>query len=163
MSILVLEDLDKIVTSHRVSMGYLLNKLDGLDTEEGVIILATTNHPERLDPALLHRPSRFDRIWNFPLPGHSERLGLLAKRAAGAFTTAALEEAARLSNGFSMAYVQETVVSALMMAIHECVTPSDELLLRSVNRLRRQIRNADQAGNPSSTMSVGFGSVKDPQ
>lgn len=157
MTILVLEDLDKLVVSHRVGMGYLLNKLDGLTSEEGIIVLATTNHPERLDPALLHRPSRFDRVWTFPLPGHQERLAMMAKRGGGAFSPAALEEAARLSNGFSMAYVQECVVSALMMAIHEEKQPSDEHLLKSVNRLRRQIRSADKAGNPPATPGVGFG------
>ena len=42
----------------KMDLGYLLRKLDGLESGEGRIIIATTNHPERIDPALL-RPGRF--------------------------------------------------------------------------------------------------------
>lgn len=42
----------------KIDLGYLLRKLDGLESAEDRIIIATTNHPERIDPALL-RPGRF--------------------------------------------------------------------------------------------------------
>lgn len=42
----------------KLDLGYLLRKLDGLESGDGRIIIATTNHPERIDPALL-RPGRF--------------------------------------------------------------------------------------------------------
>lgn len=42
----------------KLDLGYLLSKLDGLETVANRIIVATTNHPERIDPALL-RPGRF--------------------------------------------------------------------------------------------------------
>ena len=41
-----------------LDLGYILRKLDGLESADGRIIVATTNHPERIDPALL-RPGRF--------------------------------------------------------------------------------------------------------
>ncbi len=41
-------------------------------------MLATTNHPERIDPALLDRPSRFDRKYHFELPALAERERYLA-------------------------------------------------------------------------------------
>jgi hypothetical protein len=44
--------------SDDLDLGYLLSKLDGLEDNEGLCIVATTNHPERIDPALL-RPGRF--------------------------------------------------------------------------------------------------------
>lgn len=43
----------------KLDLGYILTKLDGLESAENRIMIATTNHPERLDPALL-RPGRFD-------------------------------------------------------------------------------------------------------
>ena len=46
-----------------------------------VVVLAATNRPEALDPALL-RPGRFDRQVNFALPGEEERLQILAKQVA---------------------------------------------------------------------------------
>jgi SpoVK/Ycf46/Vps4 family AAA+-type ATPase len=43
----------------------------------GVVVLATTNHPENLDTAILDRPSRFDRKYNFDLPAEAERLAYI--------------------------------------------------------------------------------------
>lgn len=57
--LLVLEDLDSLVKNEHRSL--LLNELDGFAANTGIVTLATTNHPERLDPALIERPSRFDR------------------------------------------------------------------------------------------------------
>ena len=74
--LLVLEDLDSLITPNNRS--YFLNELDGFAGNEGVLTLATTNHPERLDPAILDRPSRFDRKYPFPLPEREERLAYIA-------------------------------------------------------------------------------------
>lgn len=40
---------------------FFLNQLDGLEGNDGLLIIGTTNHFERLDPGLSTRPSRFDR------------------------------------------------------------------------------------------------------
>jgi cell division protease FtsH len=49
------------------TLNQLLAEMDGFDTQKGVILLAATNRPEILDPALL-RPGRFDRQVVVPLP-----------------------------------------------------------------------------------------------
>lgn len=49
------------------TLNQLLVEMDGFDTQEGVIIIAATNRPDVLDPALL-RPGRFDRQVTVPLP-----------------------------------------------------------------------------------------------
>lgn len=56
----LMEDLreERKAAADKLDLGYLLRKLDGLESGEGRIIIATTNHPERIDPALL-RPGRF--------------------------------------------------------------------------------------------------------
>ncbi|KZT53711.1 P-loop containing nucleoside triphosphate hydrolase protein, partial [Calocera cornea HHB12733] len=64
--ILVLEDLDAMVASKLRS--YFLNELDGLAKNHGILTLATSNHPERIDDAILRRPSRFDQKYTFALP-----------------------------------------------------------------------------------------------
>jgi ATP-dependent Zn protease len=56
--LLVMEDLDSMIDEN--TRAFLLNELDGFETNAGVVVLATTNHPDRLDPALMNRPSRFD-------------------------------------------------------------------------------------------------------
>ena len=73
--ILVLEDLDSLLNAENRS--FFLNELDGFAANIGVIIIATTNHPERLDPAILDRPSRFDRKYPFDLPASPERLAYI--------------------------------------------------------------------------------------
>ncbi|MDT8287684.1 MAG: ATP-binding protein, partial [Elusimicrobiales bacterium] len=93
-AILLIEDLDRMADSPKVSMSFLLNKLDGLQSEEGVLVLATSNAPEKLDPALIHRPSRFDRVWNIGLPGREERLRLLRLKGGRFFSDEALADAA---------------------------------------------------------------------
>jgi transitional endoplasmic reticulum ATPase len=59
------------------TVSQLLAEIDGLRGESGVILLAATNRPERLDSALL-RPGRFDYTLEFQLPDESERAEILA-------------------------------------------------------------------------------------
>lgn len=155
--VLILEDLDKIINASRVSLSYLLNKLDGMDAPEGALVVATTNEPQRLDPALLHRPSRFDRVWEFKLPEYSERLAMLTMRAGKYFSPPALETAAKDMHGFSMAYVQEAVVSSMMMSIQSNSELCDEHLSKCVLQLRAQIKSATTGSSPiGGTGQVGF-------
>lgn len=58
------------------TLNQLLVEMDGFDTKEGVIIIAATNRPDVLDPALL-RPGRFDRQVTVSLPDIKERLAIL--------------------------------------------------------------------------------------
>jgi len=58
------------------TLNQLLAEMDGFDMSEGVVVLAATNRPEVLDPALL-RPGRFDRQVIIPLPNLVDRLAIL--------------------------------------------------------------------------------------
>ena len=69
--LLVLEDLDSMIDDENRS--FFLNELDGFENNAGMVVLATTNHADRLDAAILDRPSRFDRKYYFNLPGVDER------------------------------------------------------------------------------------------
>lgn len=57
--VIVLEDLDTLIDDRNRS--FFLNQLDGLEGNDGLLIIGTTNHLDRLDPGLSARPSRFDR------------------------------------------------------------------------------------------------------
>jgi cell division protease FtsH len=59
------------------TLNQLLSEMDGFDVSQGIVVLAATNRPEVLDPALL-RPGRFDRQVTIPLPTLSERQAILA-------------------------------------------------------------------------------------
>ena len=58
------------------TLNQMLAEMDGFETSEGIVILAATNRPDILDPALL-RPGRFDRQIVVPLPEFEERLAIL--------------------------------------------------------------------------------------
>lgn len=57
--LLIFEDLDSMIDDDNRS--YFLNEVDGMDTNDGLLMIATTNHFDKLDPGLSNRPSRFDR------------------------------------------------------------------------------------------------------
>ena len=113
-----------------------------------IAITTTTNHPERLDPSILDRPSRFDRKFYFELPAADERLRY-ARRWSDALQTEmriderALTEVVRLTDGFSFAYLKELFVSAMMEWIN---SPGPKamgtVLPERVARLREQMSRA---------------------
>ncbi len=62
------------------TLNQMLNEMDGFEATEGIVMIAATNRPDVLDPALL-RPGRFDRQVVVPLPEHEERLAILKVHA----------------------------------------------------------------------------------
>ncbi|OGR74285.1 MAG: hypothetical protein A2089_03855 [Elusimicrobia bacterium GWD2_63_28] len=152
-AILLIEELEKF--SEASSISTVLNLMDGLSSMKGILAIATTNYPEKIDPALLLRPSRFDRVWNFALPDYECRLRMLQKKANGHVNANILEKVAKFSSGFSMAYVQEIFASAISMALREGREVSDVDLLNSVEMLKKQIKSA-----PKSGAGLGEGSQK---
>ena len=57
--VVVLEDLDSLINN--ANRSFFLNQMDGLSGNDGLLVIGTTNHFERLDPGLSSCPSRFDR------------------------------------------------------------------------------------------------------
>lgn len=115
--ILVLEDLDALIGDE--NRAFFLNELDGFAANTGIFVLATTNHPERLDPAILNRPSRFDRKYYFELPDAAMRHQYIETWQSTVepelrLTPAGLERAAALTEGFSYAYLKELLLSSAM-------------------------------------------------
>ena len=100
--------------------------MDGFDTRTGVIIIAATNRPDVLDPALL-RPGRFDRQVTIPLPdvnGRKEILKVHAKRIKMA-ADVDLGIIARGTPGFSGAELANLLNEAALLAARknlDCVS-----------------------------------------
>lgn len=120
--VLVLEDIDALIKPELLSA--VLNSLDGTEPLSGALVLATTNHPEKLDPAIKNRPSRFDRVIEFGPPEMPERRELLKKlfgRApqAARLTPKALAKIAEGTEGFSFAYLKELAVTATLVWLRE--------------------------------------------
>src|SRR5881396_1459033 len=102
------------------TLNQLLVEMDGFDTTEGVILVAATNRPDVLDPALL-RPGRFDRqvVVNRPdLRGRAEILKVHTKKVPIA-TNVELEKIARGTPGFSGADLENLVNEAALWAARQ--------------------------------------------
>ncbi len=149
--ILVLEDLDSLIDEN--NRAYFLNEVDGFTTNHGIVMLASTNHPERIDPAIMNRPSRFDRKYYFGLPEHPERLAYIqqwsaALHSATQLSAAGMEQAAAATAGFSYAYLKELFVSALMAWINTHDQQSmDSIIVEQAHILQEQALASDEDGD----------------
>ena len=102
------------------TLNQLLTEMDGFETNNGVIILAATNRPESLDPALT-RPGRFDRRVPVELPdlkGREEILKVHAKKVK-LDETVDFNKIARMASGASGAELANIVNEAALQAVRE--------------------------------------------
>ena len=143
--ILVLEDLDSLIDDKNRS--FFLNELDGFAANTGIIVVATTNHPERLDVAIVERPSRFDRKYHFDLPAEPERrayiqawnVALDVEMHLSEDTLAVIVEQ---TQGFSFAYLKELFVSSMMRWISAPQrAPMDTVIREQTALLREQMHS----------------------
>jgi cell division protease FtsH len=100
------------------TLNQMLSEMDGFETTEGIVILAATNRPDVLDPALL-RPGRFDRQIIVPLPEYEERLAILKvhSRDKRMGPDADLDTMAKASPGMSGADLANLVNEAALFAV----------------------------------------------
>lgn len=106
-------------TTSRKTLNQLLTEMDGFEQNEGVIVIAATNIPEQLDPALT-RPGRFDRLVHVPNPDIGGRREILTHYLADKPCEAdvAVESLARGTAGFSGAELANLVnVAAVQAAV----------------------------------------------
>ena len=99
------------------TLNALLVEMDGFETEEGIIIIAATNRPDVLDPALM-RPGRFDRQVFIDLPnlkGREEILDIHVKRVTLS-KKVEMKKVARGTPGFSGADIMNLVNEAALLA-----------------------------------------------
>ncbi|HUL60700.1 MAG TPA: ATP-dependent zinc metalloprotease FtsH [Anaeromyxobacteraceae bacterium] len=99
------------------TLNQLLVEMDGFESNEGVILIAATNRPDVLDPALL-RPGRFDRRIVVPRPDLNGRLGILKVHTKKTPLEASvdLNQIARGTPGFSGADIENLVNEAALYA-----------------------------------------------
>ncbi|MGW2704710.1 ATP-dependent zinc metalloprotease FtsH [Streptomyces sp. NPDC001340] len=100
------------------TLNQLLSEMDGFDQSSGIVVLAATNRPDALDPALL-RPGRFDRQVTVPLPNQAERASVLAVHARDKTLApdVDLDAVARATPGFSGADLANLVNEGAINAV----------------------------------------------
>ena len=130
-SIIFIDELDSIGRRRGAGLGgghdereqtlnQLLSELDGFEPSENVIVMAATNRPDILDPALL-RPGRFDRRVTVDLPTQRDRIAILRihARKKPLSDDVDLEKVARGTPGFSGADLENLLNEAALLAARE--------------------------------------------
>jgi transitional endoplasmic reticulum ATPase len=134
----------------------LLTEMDGVEGRKGVIILAATNRPDLIDPALL-RPGRFDLTVELPLPGEVERASIFAIHLRGRpiAPDVTMEELANLTSGRSGADVEAICRRASLLALREWITPKLALGQVRVTQINEETGEGDVAtSTPEVTASA---------
>jgi len=125
-SLLIIEDidtagaLDRRASDHPL-LGEFLQAMDGVVPNHGVITLATTNHSDKIDPAIADRPGRFDRIIEVGLPRKNQRYHILKQLLEkmdldDTVDSSAINSLAKASDGLTGAWLRELVQSAFLTA-----------------------------------------------
>ncbi|KAF9001529.1 P-loop containing nucleoside triphosphate hydrolase protein [Cyathus striatus] len=168
--ILVIEDLDSMVTDKVRS--FFLNELDGLAKNDGILKIATTNHPERIDDAILNRPSRFDVKYEFSLPEYDTRKAFAIKwirkvQELGENTGIFFDDLERTASlvadktkSWSFAFLKELFVSFTLRVAHDKAangskkssegatkSTSEIILLEQADKLANQIIKSEMSSN----------------
>jgi ATP-dependent 26S proteasome regulatory subunit len=126
----------------------LLNCLDGVDTGERIIVVATANEPTILDPAILRRPGRFDRVVHFLNPDFGLRQAYL-QRMNPTFETVSLRKAASESDGFSFAQLREAFIMAGQQAYRHKGHIKVEDLLAGIRSSRQSLLGGSRKSTPT--------------
>jgi transitional endoplasmic reticulum ATPase len=125
---------DSHVTERVISQ--LLTEMDGLESLHNVVIIAATNRPDIVDPALL-RPGRFDRMVSVGVPDLEARKDILRvhTRKKPLAKDVSLDEIAAKSDGYTGADLFAVVNEAVMLAIREAVAKNENITAERMKEL----------------------------
>ncbi|ODS35598.1 MAG: AAA family ATPase [Candidatus Altiarchaeales archaeon WOR_SM1_86-2] len=169
-SIVFIDEIDSIAPKREETRGeverrvvaQLLTLMDGLEARGNVIVIAATNRPDSIDPAL-RRPGRFDREIELGVPDRDGRKEILQIHTRGMPLTedVDLEEIARSTHGFVgadlSALAREAAMSSLKRALPKIDLESEEIpaeVLESLTVTRNDFVEAMKSIEPSALREV---------
>lgn len=158
-AMLVIEDLDWML--ERVNVSTFLNLLDGVETNlsGGLLLIATTNHPEKLDPAINNRPGRFDLVLEVPAPDSSLRLRFWQRKLPAA-RQELLDRMVESTEGLSFAHLQEILRLSGLLAIRQGRRARDNEDLRAaIDMVRQGCEDAAGGFAPKPEMPFGLAAL----
>ena len=147
------EEAKELLAEREQTLNQLLTEMDGFDGSKGVVILAATNRPESLDPALL-RPGRFDRRIPVELPDLQGRIDILKVHAqkiklAGNVDFSAIARTAAGASGAELAnIINEAALRAVRLG-RSCATQEDlmesvEVVIAGYQKKNRVLSNKEK-------------------
>lgn len=135
--IAVIEDFDNFVGENKGNEveSELLNILDGNQKHENLVVIATTNYPERLQERYINRPSRFNLILEYEYPDENFRREFLVKtNLKEDIDSIDLNKWVQKTNGYTTDYLNE-----LSMAVFVNKQPEDEVFSELENMINTKI------------------------
>jgi len=137
---------DSHVTERVISQ--LLTELDGLEILTNVVVIAATNRPDIIDPALL-RPGRFDRLLYVPPPDRESRVQILKihTKKKPLDQDINIDELANRTEGYTGADIASLSSTAVMLALREHITryPDPKEADKNVQSLKIQMHHFEEA------------------
>ena len=122
--------------------------MDGIEELRGVVVIAATNRPDIVDPALL-RPGRFDKLLYVPPPDLEARKEILKihTRKKPLADDVDLDDIAKRTEGYTGADLEALCNTAVMLAIREyiAVNKDPEEAKKGVKRLKVHMRHFEEA------------------
>jgi ATP-dependent 26S proteasome regulatory subunit len=156
--LVVVEDIDSI-GSNEATRSKLLNMFDGLVTSDGVLTIASTNNPDRLDEAFTGRPSRFDSYYVLDVPSFKQRKGILENKLGKRLRRIPKGDLASIlkeMSGLSAAFVQEVAVCSLLEEIKTEKPISISTLRASLRKVKRHMGVSEGGLEKAVKGSAGF-------
>jgi len=150
-SIIYFDEIDAISAGRGDSQGthiydsivnQILVEMDGIEKTEGIVIIASTNRPDLVDPALL-RPGRFDRLLFVTAPDYDSRLKILKVHSRGMPLSedVKLDKIAQNTEGYSGADLENLCREAGMFAIREKMNELDKIELKHFEMALEKIKS----------------------
>lgn len=156
-SVFFLEDIDRIYDPDKsqqtnITMDHLLNCLDGLVVNDGLVVIATANNPEHLDPAIRSRPGRFDQVVFIDNPDESLRRSYLKHIFRKvSISDEMLELAVKKTNKMSMSHLKEVFIVSTTKAIGRSsknisMSDMEDTLEQLVSQFNKNSKEGRKAG-----------------
>ena len=150
-SIIYFDEIDAITAGRGESQGthiydsivnQILVEMDGMENTEGIVIIASTNRPDLVDPALL-RPGRFDRLLFVTAPDYDSRLKILKvhSKRMPLSEDIKLDKIAQNTEGYSGADLENLCREAGMFAIREKMNELDKIELKHFEMAMEKIKS----------------------
>lgn len=152
--LLIFEDIDGFMD--KASRNILLNELDGFNNNEGIVVMASSNYPEKLDPAFLKRPSRFDKVYNISLPDRDMIYDFAYHMSVNYDYRGLIEDniedfcrrVSQKGENLTIPYIKEAFISAALKVREGEVESFDEEVFDEIARMKNLSK---EMNNPSRT------------
>lgn len=158
-----IEDIDGLLDNTSVNRTEFLNMLDGIGRVEGIFFVATTNFPDKVDPALVNRAGRFDLTVPFPDPDLELRREFFRRRWGETAYEVHAELAARESKGLSFANLEEVCrYASLREVLDGKPLGKEEILDRIRFMVKTEIQKERSAWDGGDRKPIGFWAEAEP-